>query len=70
MVEVICDTSFLIQLATTRIKNLSNIEAEIGRVQFVVPDTVISELDKLAESDEKKNYRKHYFGVCKIIQEN
>lgn len=54
MVEVICDTSFLIHIATTRIKNLSNLEVEIGRIQFVVPDTVIVELNKLLELEEKK----------------
>ncbi|MEK6817844.1 MAG: twitching motility protein PilT, partial [Thermoproteota archaeon] len=30
MVEVICDTSFLIHLATRRIKNIDNIDVEIG----------------------------------------
>lgn len=54
MVEVICDTSFLIHLATNRIKNLSSLETEIGRIQFVVPDTVIAELTRLSELDEKK----------------
>lgn len=54
MVEVICDTSFLIHLATNRIKNLSALETEIGRVQFVVPDTVIAELTKLSEMEDKK----------------
>lgn len=54
MVEVVCDTSFLIHLATHRIKNLSSLETEIGRIQFVVPDTVISELTRLSELDEKK----------------
>jgi rRNA-processing protein FCF1 len=54
LVEVICDTSFLIHLATNRIKNLSSLEVEIGRVQFVVPDTVITELTKLSELDDKK----------------
>ena len=37
MVEVICDTSFLIHLSTKKIKNLSNIETEIGSINFVVP---------------------------------
>lgn len=54
MVEVVCDTSFLIHLATNRIKNLSSLEVEIGRVQFVVPDTVIAELSKLSDLDDKK----------------
>jgi len=54
LVEIVCDTSFLIHLATNRIKNLSSLEVEIGRVQFVVPDTVITELTKLSEFDDKK----------------
>jgi len=54
LVEVICDTSFLIHLATNRIKNLSALEVEIGRLQFVVPDTVIAELNKLSGLEEKK----------------
>lgn len=53
MVEVICDTSFLIHLANNRIKNLESIETEIGSVTFVVPDTVISELRRLAQTPEK-----------------
>lgn len=71
MVEVVCDTSFLIHLATHRIKNLSSLETEIGRIQFVVPDTVLAELNRLSETEEKKtvatetlNFIKGY----KIIQ--
>jgi hypothetical protein len=54
LVEVICDTNFLIQLATKRIKNISNLETDIGQIQFVVPDVVINELKKLSKRDEKK----------------
>lgn len=54
MVEVICDTSFLIHIATHRIKNLTSLETEIGRIQFVVPDTVIAELARLSELEDKK----------------
>ncbi|MGQ0377051.1 MAG: PIN domain-containing protein [Nitrososphaerota archaeon] len=54
MVEVVCDTSFLIHLATKRIKNISNLETEIGSIQFVVPDIVIQELEKLSKNDKKK----------------
>lgn len=54
MVEVICDTNFLIHLATKRIKNLYNLETDIGQIQFVVPDVVITELKKLSTKDEKK----------------
>lgn len=54
MVEVVCDTSFLIHIATKRIKNISNLETEIGSIRFVVPDIVIQELEKLSKNDKKK----------------
>lgn len=56
MVEVVCDTSFLIHIATKRIKNISNLETEIGSIQFVVPDIVIQELEKLSKNDKKKQH--------------
>ena len=54
MVEVICDTSFLIHLSTRKIKNLDSINTEIGQIQFVVPSVVLSELEKLSKTQEKK----------------
>ena len=54
MVEVICDTSFLIHLATRRIKNIDNLDMEIGSVSFVVPEVVKNELVKLQNNSEKK----------------
>ena len=54
MVEVICDTSFLIHLSTNKIKNLSNIETEIGPISFVVPKIVVKELEHLLEDSDKK----------------
>ncbi len=56
MVEVICDTSFLLHLATTRIKNISNLEVEIGQLKFVVPQVVIKELQKLTNDPNKKQF--------------
>lgn len=53
MVKVICDTSFLIHLANHRIKNLHTLDTDIGFIQFLVPDAVILELDKLAKKEEK-----------------
>ncbi len=55
MVEVICDTSFLIHLATTRIKNISSLETEIGSLQFVLPDVVVNELQNLLKNEKKKH---------------
>ncbi len=54
MVEVLCDTSFLIHIANNRIKNLSSLETEIGSIKFVVPDIVVSELTRLGTMQEKK----------------
>ena len=54
MVEVICDTSFLINLATRRIKNIDNLYVEIGTISFVVPEVVKTELLKLQMIAEKK----------------
>ena len=54
MVEVICDTSFLIHLATKRIKNIDNIDVEIGPISFVVPQVVKDELFNLKDNEEKK----------------
>ena len=54
MVEVICDTSFLIHLATRKIKNIDSVNTEIGEIQFVVPSVVLGELEKLSKTEEKK----------------
>ena len=54
MVEVICDTSFLIHLATQKIKNIDSVNTEIGQIQFVVPSVVLAELEKLSKNQEKK----------------
>ena len=54
MVEVICDTNFLIHLATNRIKNLDNLNVEIGQINFVVPQVVKNELFELEKNPEKK----------------
>ena len=54
MVDVICDTSFLIHLATRKINNLDSINTEIGQIQFVVPTVVLNELKRLANVESKK----------------
>ena len=54
MVEVICDTNFLIHLSTRRIKNIDNLDQEIGSISFVVPGVVLSELFKLQSISSKK----------------
>ena len=54
MVKVISDTSFLIHLATHRIKNIDSIETEIGTLSFIVPKIVKKELEHLAGDPNKK----------------
>jgi len=55
LVEVICDTSFLIHLSTRKIKNLDSVNTEIGQIQFIVPVVVLSELKKLSKTQKKKD---------------
>ena len=54
MVNVITDTSFLIHLATNRIKNIDYIENEIGSLSFVVPKIVKKELEHLTGDPNKR----------------
>jgi len=54
LVKVICDTSFLMILASTNVKNISNLDTEIGTIEFMVPDMVIEELEKISESTNLK----------------
>ena len=54
MIEVICDTSFLIHLATKKIKNLDSINVEIGEFQYVIPLVVLNELDRLSKIPDKE----------------
>ncbi len=53
MVEVICDTSFLIHLATKQTRNIDSINIEIGQIEFVVPLVVLSELKELTKRSTK-----------------
>ncbi len=55
LVEVICDTNFLIHLATRRIKNIDNIDVEIGQITFVVPQVVQNELFALMRNSKKQH---------------
>ena len=54
LVEVICDTNFLIHLATRRIKNIDNLDVEIGQITFVVPQVVHNELSELIKNPKKQ----------------
>jgi len=54
LVEVVCDTSFLMLLASKNIKNISNLETEIGTIEFTVPDMVIKELERISHGKTVK----------------
>lgn len=54
MVKVICDTSFLMILASKNVKNISNLDTEIGTIEFIVPDIVVEELEKISKSTNLK----------------
>ena len=54
LVEIICDTNFLIHLATRRIKNIDNLDVEIGQLTFVVPQVVQNELSGLIKNPKKQ----------------
>ena len=59
MIDVICDTSFLIHLSTNKIKNLDFINVEIGEFQYVIPLVVLDELERLSKiSDKEQDIRK------------
>ena len=55
MVEVICDTSFLMHVANVRIKNTSSIETDIGDLEYLVPTVVMDELERLGRSEKRKS---------------
>ncbi|HJS67844.1 MAG TPA: hypothetical protein VJ730_00335 [Nitrososphaera sp.] len=47
--DVLCDTSFLMVLVSKPIKQVAKIESLLGRIDFLVPDIVKGELERLAE---------------------
>lgn len=54
LARVVCDTSFLMALASRKVKNISSLGTEIGDLEFVVPDMVMAELERLAAAGGKK----------------
>ncbi|SRR5690606_23035274 len=47
--EILCDTSFLMVLVSKPIKQVGKIESQFGKLDFLVPDIVQDELERLAE---------------------
>ena len=52
--DVICDTSFLMVLVSAPVKCIDEVEKEIGKVNFLVPDIVIEELKHLERTSGPK----------------
>lgn len=44
-------------LGSKRIKNISALETEIGNLEFLVPDMVVGELERLSKGSSKKKVR-------------
>jgi uncharacterized protein len=55
--QVLCDTSFLIVLVSKPIKRLAKIESQLGRLDFLVPDIVQRELERLSQNAGPKRSR-------------
>lgn len=41
-------------LGSKKIKNISNLDTEIGNLEFAVPDLVIDELTRISKANDKK----------------
>ena len=54
MVDIICDTSFIMVLASKPLKKLDVLENNIGGINFVVPSIVIDELNRLVNTASAK----------------
>jgi len=68
LVNVISDTSFLIHLATHRIKNIDSIETEIGTLSFIVPKIVRKELEHLVNDPNKKGISEQTLNFIKNLK--
>lgn len=52
--NILCDTSFLMVLVTKPVKLLDNIVMEYGKINFLIPDVVIDELENLVNNPTYK----------------
>ncbi|MCS7141195.1 MAG: hypothetical protein NZ888_03295 [Candidatus Nitrosocaldus sp.] len=48
MGEVLLDTSFLMAMANRPIRGMERLEINLGRVEFLIPDVVVHELERIA----------------------
>ena len=68
MVNVISDTTFLIHLATHRIKKIDYIQTEIGTLSFIVPKIVRKELEHLVNDPNKKGISEQTLNFIKNLK--
>lgn len=54
MVDVICDTNFIIHVATKNIRNIDTFNLEVCDIKFIIPQVVVTELLKLKKNPSKK----------------
>jgi rRNA-processing protein FCF1 len=52
--DVVCDTSFMMILASMPLRNVDSIESTLGRLQFVVPNLVVDELKRIEKHSGPK----------------
>ena len=55
-------------LASRRIKNISSVETEIGALEYVVPNMVIKELEKITMDNKKKTPAENALKIIKNFQ--
>jgi uncharacterized protein len=55
--QILCDTSFLMVLVSKPLKSVAKIESQLGRLDFLVPDIVEAELERLAQNAGPKRSR-------------
>ncbi|MFL6475640.1 MAG: PIN domain-containing protein [Nitrososphaera sp.] len=55
--QILCDTSFLMVLVSKPLKRVAKIESQFGRLDFLVPDIVERELERLAHKAGPKRSR-------------
>ncbi|MAY24653.1 MAG: twitching motility protein PilT [Thaumarchaeota archaeon] len=70
MVKVITDTSFLMLLVSNRIKNMNDLDVEIGQIEFVVPEIVVKELKHLSNDESKGNVALQTLELIKSFETN
>src|SRR3712207_2334716 len=55
--QILCDTSFLMVLVSKPLKRVAKIESQLGKLDFLVPDIVEAELERLSQKAGPKRSR-------------